>query len=91
MTSHIGYMCKTDFEMDLTASDAKVYASIEKLRTGSPCVDGCGIVQVEVKLMRIVQEPSESPDGCTHTVSNGNSLEDFAKLFENADKHHKGG
>jgi len=81
MTSHIGYMCMTDFEMDMPAYDAKVYASIDILRKERPCVDGCGIVQVEVKLVRVVQEPSESAEGCAPIIS-AKDGEGFAELFE---------
>lgn len=52
-----GYMCKTDFDFELgIASDGiEVYSSIEDLKEWRPCVEGCGIVKVEVRLVEVIQ------------------------------------
>lgn len=57
MKQVIGYMCKTDFDDELPNSETYVYPSIEELKEKRPCVAECGIVEVEVKLRRVVQPP----------------------------------
>lgn len=54
----VGYMCKTDFDHELgVASDGnKVFPSIETLRKHLRCVDECGIVKVEVRLVQVVEQ-----------------------------------
>lgn len=58
MTNDVAYMCKTDFDhhlgfdMDGTTS----YPSIEALKKARPCVEECGIVEVEVTLRKVIQE-----------------------------------
>lgn len=63
--TRIGYMCLTDYEHELGRADGgnKVYPSIENLREHKFCADECGIVEVEVKTRRIVQQPADQmPD-----------------------------
>lgn len=54
----IGYMCKTDFDYHLTGDSrgTLVYACREDLEKDRECVKQCGIVEVEVKLMKVAQE-----------------------------------
>lgn len=54
----IGYMCKTDFDYELgyASGGTRVHPSIEDLKRCSPCVDSCGIVEVEVILRKVIQE-----------------------------------
>lgn len=58
MSNHIGYMCKTDFDHELPNVETYVYPSVDELMAKRQCVAECGIVEVEVKLLRIVQ-PSQ--------------------------------
>ncbi len=60
----IGYMCLTDFECELGGAEGgvAVYASVEGLRNRRSCVASCGIVEVEVRARRIVQEASHDDD-----------------------------
>lgn len=53
-----GFMCKTDFlyELGNAAGGETVYASVEDLKARRPCTEGCGIVEVEVRLVRVVEE-----------------------------------
>lgn len=53
-----GYMCMTDFECEIGAASSGnvVYPCVETLRKARPCVDGCGIVEVEVRFRRVVCE-----------------------------------
>ena len=55
------YMCLIDFECELGLASGgnRVYPSIEDIREHSKCVGGCGIVEVEVRATRVVQEPSD--------------------------------
>lgn len=60
------YMCSTDFDFELgnAAGGTKLYASLEDLKENSPCTTcakedyPCGIYEVEVRLVKIVQEGS---------------------------------
>ena len=54
--SKIGYMDKIDFEDGLTLIKAVVFPSIEDLKLCKPCVEECGIVKVEIKLVEVIQE-----------------------------------
>jgi hypothetical protein len=53
-----GYMCKTDWECELgNAYDGnKVFPSIKALKEHYRCVDECGIVKVQVRLLRVVKK-----------------------------------
>ena len=60
------YMCSTDFDFELgnAAGGTKLYASLEDLKENSPCTTcakedyPCGIYEVEVRLVKIIQESS---------------------------------
>lgn len=56
-----GFMCKTDFfyELGNAVGGETVYASVEDLKVRRPCAEGCGIVEVEVRLVRVVEEGTE--------------------------------
>jgi hypothetical protein len=58
------YMCLVDFECEigLASGGNIVYPSIEECREGKKCVAGCGIVEVEIRATRVVQEPSDEGD-----------------------------
>jgi hypothetical protein len=53
----IGYMCRTDFEHELgyASGGVRVHPSVEDIKHCRKCVGGCGIVEVEVRLVRIVE------------------------------------
>lgn len=52
------YMCQTDWNTDLPlgANDVKLYTSLKALKRARSCVKECGIVEVEVKLKRLVKK-----------------------------------
>ena len=52
--SVVGYMCATDwyYELGYATGGNRVYASIEDLKSDRPCVEECGIVEVEVRLIK---------------------------------------
>lgn len=53
------FMCRTDFECELGASEGGnvVYPSESNARERIPnCVKQCGLVEVEVRLVRVVEE-----------------------------------
>lgn len=58
------YMCLVDFECEvgLASGGNVVYPSIDECREGRKCVGGCGIVEVEIRATRVVQEPSDDGD-----------------------------
>jgi hypothetical protein len=53
-------MCKTDFDDELPNVETYVYPSVDELMAKRQCVAECGIVEVEIRLLRIVQ-PSKFP------------------------------
>lgn len=59
--STIGYMCLVDFEYELGAAMGGnvIYPSEEDCRANRTCVASCGIVEVEVRLRKVVQEPTD--------------------------------
>lgn len=54
----IGYMCKVDFEHELgeALGGNRIFSSIEDLKKNRKCVDECGIVRVEVRLVSVVEQ-----------------------------------
>ena len=58
------FMCSTDFRHGLgeASGGTKLFSSIEDLKENSPCVTcakedhPCGIYEVEVRLVKIIQE-----------------------------------
>lgn len=57
----IGYMCMIDWEHEIGASadGNRVFPSVEALKARHTCADECGIVEVEVRIKRVVQEARE--------------------------------
>jgi hypothetical protein len=57
----IGYMCLIEYEYEVGAASggSMVYPSVDDLKKNHLCVDSCGVVEVEVRARRIVQEPKE--------------------------------
>lgn len=55
-----GYMDKVSFEYDLghAACGDKVYPSIKSLKKEQPCTKTCGVVKVQVRLVKVVEEES---------------------------------
>jgi hypothetical protein len=53
-----GYMCKVDWDFEIgNASDGnKVFPSVANLKEHLKCTDECGIVEVEVRLKRVMQD-----------------------------------
>lgn len=56
----VGYMCLVDYEFHLGADmkGATIYPNVKDLRAKRKCVESCGIVEVETRMRRIVQEPT---------------------------------
>lgn len=52
------FMCKTDFDFELahSATGTNIYMSEAALREKRRCVEECGIVEVQVSVIRVVQE-----------------------------------
>jgi len=57
----IGYMCLTDFRCELGGAPGgnTIYSDIEECIEHHKCTKHCGIVEVEVRARRVVQEPSK--------------------------------
>ena len=57
----IGFMCKVDFDHErFEPSDGnQVFSCVEDLLHAHPCANECGIVEVEVRLRRVVKERSD--------------------------------
>lgn len=59
-----GFMCMTDFECELywASGGTPIYPSIEDICQYRKCVGSCGIVEVRVELVRVVQEANNKWD-----------------------------
>lgn len=57
MTTRTGYMDYVDFlyELGEARGGNTIYPSIKNIKEYVSCVDECGIVEVEVKLVKVVQ------------------------------------
>lgn len=57
----LGYMDKIDYEYELGQADGGivVFSSVEDLLANKHCARRCGIVEVEVRLVRVAVEPKE--------------------------------
>jgi hypothetical protein len=57
-----GFMCKVDFDCELgaAAGGVLVYPSLADLRKHRSCVVECGIIEVKVAFLGVVQEPDYS-------------------------------
>jgi len=53
-----GYMCKVDWDHELgeALGGNTVYPSQADLISNKKCTDECGIVEVEIRLKRVIQE-----------------------------------
>ena len=58
-----GFMDKVDYTEELgNAMDGnRIFPSIEALREAKPCTEQCGIVEVRVSLVRVIQESDYWP------------------------------
>lgn len=65
------YMCKTDYDHELgeAAGGTVLYASISDLKANRSCVEDCGIVEVHVSLVRVVQESKPIDEWRTYPLS----------------------
>lgn len=56
-----GYMDKVDYEEEVGRADggSGVFASIEETLRARRCANECGVVEVEVRLVRVVIEPTK--------------------------------
>lgn len=58
-TKRIGFMDFTDFNWEIENCKTSIYPSEEALLERK-CIDECGIVEVEVRVIEVVRRPSES-------------------------------
>jgi hypothetical protein len=82
-----GYMDKVDWDYEIggAAGGNKVFPSIDDLEYCKPCVQSCGIVEVQVKLKRIIKESDFS-----ERIARGKKLseeERFEKAKKRRDLH----
>ncbi len=56
----IGFMCRIDADVECgqPREGNRIFASVEALRAAHPCADDCGIVEVEVRVRRVLVEGS---------------------------------
>lgn len=55
-----GFMCKIDFDYELgnATGGSRVYSSVSDLLREHDCAHECGIVEVEVRLAKIIEKGS---------------------------------
>ena len=53
-----GFMCRIDWDHEIghAADGNRVYPSVRALKEFHNCAEDCGIVEVEVRLIRVVEE-----------------------------------
>lgn len=53
-----GFMCQTDFEHELgcASGGTTVYPSVEDIKKNRRCADECGIVEVNLHFVKVVQK-----------------------------------
>jgi hypothetical protein len=85
------YLCETDWNHELGhASDGNaLYPSVDDLRDHQPCADQCGIVEVEVRLKRVVSPGKITV--ATHTPGEPDGMRDFLTHKPPAKKRKKAG
>lgn len=56
-----GFMCKTDFEMELgkTNGGVIIYPTEKDCKNRRDCIDQCGMVEVEIRVVRNITENKE--------------------------------
>lgn len=56
-----GFMCKIDWDHEIgnASRGTRVYPSINAIRAQHTCADECGIVEVEVRLARVISEGTD--------------------------------
>lgn len=59
--SAIGYMCLTDFEYEVGGASGgnRVFPSIDDLKRCKPCVESCGIAEVRITGVSVIQEAKD--------------------------------
>lgn len=60
MEKLVGYMDITDFKFHIQNDGAILYSSIEDINERKPCIDECGIYEVEIIVRRVVKAPNFS-------------------------------
>lgn len=55
-------MCRVDYDYHLLNGEVFVYPSLEALKSKRKCVDECGIVELELSLVRIVEKGTSIGD-----------------------------
>lgn len=95
-----GFMCKVDFDHELgnALGGNRVFADEADCEKDRECVDTCGMVEVEVRLKRVVKEDNffsvEDLDARIAEGDNGQTitLDEAVKVWrENAEKREKDG
>lgn len=66
-----GFMCKTDFDFELgeAAGGNVVYAAVEDLVNRRGCTNQCGIVEVEVREICVVQNENFDSDNMSENIN----------------------
>lgn len=64
-TTRRGFMCQIDFEEEIEAeceppSFTAIYATEDQCRELRGCTGGCGMVEVEISLIRVVKESNHA-------------------------------
>ena len=56
-STKFGYMCGNGFNTELSAGgDARIYATLKRLKKYETCWEECGIVKVEIDAIRTVKK-----------------------------------
>ena len=50
------YMCGTDFTCEAGHTVVTTYASVESMKSMNSCWEECGIVEVEIRFKKLIEE-----------------------------------
>jgi len=56
MRRRIGFMCGTDFNVEVEGYNATMYATTDLLKIKEPCWEECGIVKVSVEVVEDIYQ-----------------------------------
>lgn len=77
-----GYMCYVDYLHEVgEGPTSPVYSSIKAIKEAMKCVEQCGIVEVEIKKRKVVQDEDFSGLKSQHETNRWNVL-DFIRNFK---------
>ena len=80
MEKYVGYMFERDIDFGNLSESASVYRTLDELKASPRYVNHSGIVEVEIKLLRVVQH--EIPPFAERTDESRRYLDEFEEYLK---------